>query len=104
MTSPPLLSGRSRIITSWPRTLLGLEVLVASAFSVTSVFFEREHALPLFLYAAFYPIAFVSAFVGLNAFRRSANRWCLLYPVASIALIPLVWLFAIHNFFRFMPE
>jgi hypothetical protein len=84
--------------------MLGLEVLFASAFSASAVFFEREHAVPLVLYVAFFPAALISTCVGASAYRETKNPWLLLYPAASITLIPCVWLFAIYNFFRFIPE
>lgn len=84
--------------------MLGLEVLIALAFSASTVCFEREHVVPLALYAAFFPVALISACVGVSASREAKSPWLLLYPAASIALIPCVWLFAIYNFFRFIPE
>lgn len=88
----------------WPRVMLGMEALVAAAFFATASLAPRESMVPLALYATFWAVALVSTGVGLNALRATGNVWLLLYPVASIALLPCVWLFGVFRLFRFFPD
>lgn len=88
----------------WLRVMLVLETVVAVAFLIAASLAARESTLSLVLYATFWATALVSTGVGLNALRSSSSAWLLLYPAASIALMPCVWLFGVFKLFRFFPD